>query len=132
MEDENGDLKKWVPVLEESDADANGGILFYNARKLKDYMPIVNKLKDDSGIFALDMFKCIFVSRSYIYGHIVSCHKRALVAALNQNKPLIMYIAHSKAYYKFEPKFILENNEENIRKGSTMCNFDIKFGRRIK
>jgi len=92
-------------------------------------------LKDEVGRFAIVTSNCIIVGRSYIFDtqsrRIVSCHKRAVFAAANRDKFLIMYIDKTGDFWRFDPKDIIENHWENERNKAKMLNFDIKFGEKM-
>ena len=100
---------------------------------IKDFNAVVEgELIDEHGTFAIITNKWVLVAKSYIYGNIVSCHKRAVYSALNQNKKLLMYILDVNRFYEFEPNEIIETAVENIRGGVKMLNFDIRLGKRLE
>jgi len=96
------------------------------------YLEDDEKLKDKYGVFAYNLKNFVVVAKRYIYGNIVSCHKRAVVSAMNQKKPLIMYIDQVDKFYQFDPKEIFENSKENLKGGEKMLNFDIRLGKHIE
>jgi len=89
---------------------------------------VKDKLEDDDGIFALVTDFGIIVAKRYIFGNIVSCHLRAVIASINQKKPLIMYIQNTKKYYSFDAEQILKDGEENMKGDVRMWNFSIRLG----
>lgn len=88
-------------------------------------------LTDDVGIFGFITNKGIFVGKKYVYGNLVSCHKRAVVSAYNLKKDLIMYISDTDKFYTFYPWELLKKGEENLKGKTKMLNFNIKLGRRF-
>lgn len=87
-------------------------------------------LNDSNGKFAYRLKDGILTARQYIYGNIVSAHKRAVISALNNKVPLIMYISNQDKFYQFNPETLLKESEENIRGDEIMLNFNIKLGKR--
>lgn len=96
------------------------------------YYKITGWLADPQGNFAYVTNKGIFVAKGYNFGYLVSCHLRAVVAAINQKKPLIMYLKNQDRFYRFDPSKILESGQENLKGEARMINFNIKLGRRIE
>jgi hypothetical protein len=91
---------------------------------------IIDRLADSKGVFAFNLTNCVLVAKDYIYGNMVSAHKRAIVSAYNQEKPLIMFIGQDNHFYKFSPAVVLQNSRPNERWGEVMLNFDISLGKR--
>ena len=121
-------LTRWKPKIEDTETNPGTGELLRDlVIKLKAYN--CEKLKDDMGNFALNLEEGVFVTRRYIWGNIVSCHKRAVVSAINQNKPLIMYIKNVDKFYEFNPREILEEGVENRKGEAKFINFSIRKGR---
>ena len=89
-------------------------------------------LRDDLGIFALVTDSGVFVARQYIWGNIVSAHKRAVVSAFNQKKPLIMFIYTQEKFYSFDPDELLRLGYENKKGRAKFINFNIKLGKRYE
>lgn len=100
---------------------------------LKGYdVPNDRKLRDDYGIFGYNLKSFVLVAKQYIMGWVVSAHKRAVVSALNQSNPLVMFLDEQDKFYEFDPKQILEDNVgENYKGTALMVNWDIRLGKRI-
>lgn len=120
----------WNPDLSNSPDRKGEGTLLFKAQRLFGG-PIIERLEDEIGIFALNLAKYVLVAKTYIHGYIVSAHKRAVYSAFNQNKELLMYIAKSDAFYKFNPKTILNYGEENMKGKAIMMNWNINLGERV-
>jgi len=134
----DGDASLWKPDLKftpMSQAVPSKELLIKALDKfnIKGYdIPENKKLKDDYGIFAYNLPRFVLVAKQYIMGWVVSAHKRAIVSALNQSKPLVMYLDEQGKFYEFDPKTILEENVgENYKGTALMVNFDIRLGKRI-
>lgn len=96
---------------------------------LKDEVDYNRVLSDDTGEFALVTDEAVVVGKKYVWkGTTVSCHKRAVVAALNMDKKLTMYILDQQEYYHFHPLKILQEGEVNMKGSAKMLNFPIKHG----
>ena len=111
---------------------ASGNLLNIAVNRIKGHEIVEGELIDEHGTFAIITNRHVVVAKSYIYGNIVSCHKRAVYSALNQNKKLLMYILDVNRFYEFEPNEIIETAVENIRGGVKMLNFDIRLGKRLE
>ena len=107
-------------------SEPTGGLLVEALMRSKERP--VERLRDDGGVFAYRTSKSVLVARAYIYGNIVSCHKKALTIAANNKLPLRMYIADSKRFYDFDPLGILEVGKDNWKGGALMTNFNIVLG----
>jgi len=107
---------------------ASGNLLNIAVNRIKGHEIVEGELIDEHGTFAIITNRHVVVAKSYIYGNIVSCHKRAVYSALNQNKKLLMYILESNKFYEFEPVEILQNSTENMRGDVKMLNFGIRLG----
>lgn len=92
---------------------------------------ITNVLKDDYGAFCFDTPIGLICCKQYVYGNVVSCNWRILASSLHQNKPIIMYLSSSDAFYKFPPEKVLKVGEDNYRGSCRMINFPISLGERI-
>ena len=120
----------WQPNLSEFPTKKGSNKLLWKAFERSQPNRLEYRMKDKEGVFALDTSKGILVAKKYIMGWCVSCHKRAVFSALNQDKPLLMYIKDSNGFYEFNPSDIWKNNEENKRGDAIMLNFSIKLGKR--
>jgi len=120
----------WEPNLSNTSKRKGKGNLLFKAHNLLGGI-IVDKLEDELGVFALNLINHVLVAKDYIYGNKVSAHKRAVISALNQKKPLIMYIAQENKFYEFDPKMIMNHSDENMKGKALMINFDIKLGERL-
>ena len=91
-------------------------------------------LSDHNGIFAVHLEDHILCAKGYVYGDMVSCHKRVVYAAKNEKKKVLMFIGNTDKFYEFEPDAILTDVEtqENDRDGETMTNFNIRLGVRYE
>lgn len=134
----DGDAKLWKPNLKftpMSQAVPSKKLLPHALSKVGvnlDRVPDGWRLGDDYGVFAINLPRFVLVAKQYIMGWVVSAHKRAIVSALNQSKPLVMYLGEQDKFYEFDPKKILEDNVgENYKGTSLMVNFDIRLGKRI-
>ncbi len=126
---EEMDEMSWEPDVNTGDNIPKGGKLLEEARaSLGDV--IIETLSDDNGVFGYVTNNCVLVAKNYIWGNLVSAHKKAVISSINTNKKLVMYIGRNKAFYSFEPHEILNNSEENTRLGSVMLNFNIRLGKR--
>lgn len=107
-----------------------GGKLLKRAIEKFKYPTIYGLLDDDTGTFAYEVDDYILTAKKYIYGNMVSCHKRAIYAALNQNKLILMYIADADKFYRFNPEAIIKDKETvfNKKGENEMINFRIKLG----
>lgn len=118
----------WKPNLKDTGINPGTGEL---VREMIITLKAFNckKLIDENGIFALDLERGIFTARRYIWGNLVSTHLRAIVSAINQSKPLIMYIQSVNKFYEFNPKELLEEGEENKKGNARFLNFKISKGK---
>ena len=124
----------WQPNLIQYQLKKGSNKLLWEAFEKSQPNHLEYRLKDNDGVFALDTEKGILTAKRYIYGNIVSCHKRAVFSAINQDKKLIMYIGDVGAFYTFNPAEIWnrKNHEENKRGDNIMMNFNIKLGTRME
>ena len=125
----------WRPNLEKAKVDNwPGGLLGKALGTLiaTAFVRISGRLSDKDGTFAILTDREVLTAKEYVYGNIVSAHKRAVYSALNQNIPLVMWIDDAERFYAFDPKGIINNSQENVRGESIMLNFDIKLGRRYE
>lgn len=125
----------WKPNLsdEEYSIDSKGTLLEQAIKKAVDEhkVIVINSLKDKTRKrwgFVTD--KCILVARGYIYGDIISVHAESCALALNQKKPVVVYIQDVDKFYAFDPAEIIDNSETNYRRGIAMMNFSIRLGKR--
>jgi len=125
-----GRTEKWQPNLKEAPQKNGSKTLLWQAFQKIQPAELMDRLKDDHGIFALNLDKGVLVAKKEPYGYIVSAHMRAVVSAFNQKKNLIMYIGSQDKFYEFNPNEIMEKSENNIRGGEVMMNFNIKLGKR--
>ena len=123
---------KWKPKLGRYPIKKGSNTLLWTAFEKIQPNELEYKLKDNIGTFALDTEKGIMTAKKYIYGNIVSCHKRAVFSAINQDKKLIMYIGDADAFYTFNPAEVWNRSEENKRGSAIMLNFNIKLGTRLE
>lgn len=120
----------WIPNIKNTQTNPGSGeILRDLVIRLKAFN--CEKLCDEDGAFALNLENGIFVAKKYIWGNIVSCHKRAVISAMNQNKPLIMYIEKIDRFYEFNPEELLQEGKENLKGNAKMVNFKITKGRNV-
>lgn len=107
-----------------------GDLLNFALKKFKELTKqnIEVILEDENGVFGYNMERAVLTAKSYIFGDLVSCHKRAVVSAINTQKRLVMFIGNNKTFYSFNPDEIFNFAKENIRAGSLMLNFPIKLG----
>jgi hypothetical protein len=130
-------LFKWNPPIKDLESvksmDSLLVLAFKRLKRWKTNLTLEAKLKDDVGVFAYDTNYGILTAKKYIWGFLVSCHKRILYSSLNQKKKIIMYIADNGKYYIFEPKEILKDKQTvtNLRNEIEMVNFNIKLGKRF-
>lgn len=121
---------EWKPEFKPAEQPKpSGDLLEYAKNNFK--LDAVEPLVDQHGTFGWICKEAVLVAKSYIYGNIVSAHKRAVYAAFNLKYPLVMYIKSADKYYEFNPKDIM-NSEENEKGGEKMLNFDIKKGVEFK
>jgi hypothetical protein len=93
----------------------------------------VNQMVDEKKlIYGFNFPEYILVAKDYIYGYIVSCHSQAVGIAMNQQKPLIMYLDEDEKFYEFSAEDIINNHDKNIKGGIVMMNFDIHLGKNFK
>lgn len=119
----------WEPDIDTGDNEPKGGKLLEEARQ-KLGKNVIENLSDNNGVFGYLTEDCVLVAKNYIWGYLVSAHKRAVISAMNTKKPLVMYIGRNRVFYSFEPQNVLDNSSENVRLGSVMLNFDVKLGTR--
>jgi len=92
-----------------------------------------SKLSDDYGVFAYNLKDFVLVAKDYVMGNCVSAHKRAVISAHNQNKPLVMYLNEQEKFYRFETGEILRKNYgENFKGTALMLNWSIILGKPLK
>ena len=120
----------WEPNLSNSPDRKGEGTLLFKAHGLFGEK-ILDRLEDEVGTFALNLPQYILVAKDYIYGDIVSAHKRAVISAQNQGKELLMYIAQDQKFYKFDPESILYYGKENMKGKALMSNWNIQLGVRV-
>lgn len=121
----------WKPKISKFPHKYGNKTLLWKAFTLAQPLKFIEKLEDDKGTFAINTDRCVLVAKKYVYGYIVSAHKRAVISAFNQKKKLLMYIGNAKKFYVFDPKDILNNSMENIRGKEVMMNWNINLGRRF-
>jgi hypothetical protein len=129
---------KWKPLIrdveQEESMPQTFGILLTSAFSIlqrRTRIIIEDRLMDEHGIFAYLTNLGVLCARQYIWGSVVSCHKRIIYSALNINKPVIMYIANAGKFYAFQPKDLIEYGKENERGGVTFVNFNVSLGVKI-
>ena len=90
-------------------------------------------IRDEVGVFAYVGKGHVLTAKSYAYGNLVSCHRRALDIAINHEKEFVMYLGKNDAFYSFDPVEIRNDSKTklNLRGKSTMINFNIRLGRRL-
>lgn len=120
----------WKPNLSKFPHKYGDKSLLWEAFNKAQPLKLIEKLQDKKGTFALNTDRYILVAKKYIYGYIVSAHKRAVISACNQKKDILMYIKNSNKFYLFDSKKVLNNSTENIRGEEVMLNWNINIGRR--
>ena len=103
-------------------------------RKLKAEHP-KEVLKDSHGIYGYRFGHYVLLAKGYIYGNVVSIHRKALGIALTNSIPIVMYIEDADAFYKFDPQDILKetsSEDDNLKGQEIMRNFSIKLGKRFE
>ncbi len=120
----------WDPNYSRAPHKPGTKTLLWKAFNLIKPAELLDKLSDGVGTFALNLDKGVLVAKKNVYGWCISAHKQAVVSAFNQKKPLIMYLDSGMKFYDFDPKEILDNNEENMRGDAIMLNWNINLGRR--
>jgi len=121
----------WNPDLSDTDEVRRSGNILSQALELLNTSSY-SRMSDSFGTFAYDTEQGILVAKSYIYGNIVSAHKRAVIQAHEKAKPLLMFIASVNKIYSFDPVRVIQNSEENRRGASVMLNWNIRLGRLYK
>jgi hypothetical protein len=135
-------MKTWEPNKSDTDKVTNsGGVLLTKAREKfaarfhKNPLHIENPSyhpHDDKGTVGYEYDDCFLCCKDYVYGSIVSCHKKLVASAQATNKRLIMYIVKSDSFYEFDVNKVFETGFDNLRGNSVMINFDIKLGTNIE
>lgn len=108
---------------------------------LKEALDILHRegdpIKDEIATIAYRVDHYILVAKDYIYGNIVSCHKRILNLAIKEGKKILFYIGDSKHFYSFsarqidESVFFFHEGFVNSRGPIEMVNFPIGWGKRF-
>ena len=124
-------MTEWNPNLGTVDQPRPDGEILSKAVD-KFIGTIQQKLADEHGTFGYITDRGILVAKKYIYGNIVSAHKFAVYSAMNNELPLIMFIKNVDKYYKFEPREIIANSDENEKGGAKMLNWEIGLGEEFK
>ena len=122
----------WQPNLSRFPHKPGNSKLLWEAFQKFQPAHLQDKLSDEKGVFALNTDRGVLCAKKYVYGNIVSSHKRAVVSAANQNKKLVMYIKTANKFYQFNPFEIIRDGMENIRGNAKMLNWNIKYGERVK
>lgn len=87
-------------------------------------------LRDEIGRLGYEFGSIILVAKRSLNGDVVSVHKTIWERCLKEDKKLLIYMAESGYFYRFEPKKIKETIE-NERGGQTMVNFSIREGKNL-
>lgn len=134
--EEEKSKEKWTPDLDDKKGVKKGiGTWITKARdeykkRFRDYP--LKALRDSIGIFAYVYSDKILVAKKYVYGNIVSAHKKAVERAYQQKKDFVMYIVESNSFYKFDTEKIIQKGRLNKRNGIEMLNFNITLGMNIE
>jgi len=72
--------------------------------------------------------KVILCAKEYIYGDIVSAHKKLVDFCADQHISLIMYIGDARKFYRFDPMEIKKAGKLNWRGTYEFYNFPVKLG----
>lgn len=107
-----------------------GRLLTYVKNKLG-IDKIQRTLSDDDGPFGYVTEDAVVVAKLETYGDIVSCHKKAAVAAHNTDRDIVMYLDEAGEWYQFDAYDVLTQGHDNERRGEKFTNFDIRKGRKI-
>jgi len=97
--------------------------LFYKPRR---YLT----LQDEIGRIGIEMGGLILCAKRSMNGDVVSCHKQIWERCIAKEKTLLIYMADSSHFYRFEPWQIKEF-VENERGGQPMVNFSIREGENL-
>lgn len=87
-------------------------------------------LSDEIGRMGYEFGNLILVAKRSLNGDAVSVHKTIWERCLKEGKTLLLYMANSGYFYRFEPKKI-KDTVENERGGQTMVNFSIREGKNL-
>lgn len=108
---------------------------------LKEALALLRKdgdpIRDEVATIAYRVDHYILVAKDYIYGNIVSCHKRILNLAIKEGKRILFYIGDSKHFYSFSARqidesiFFFHEGFVNHRGDIEMVNFPITWGKRF-
>ena len=103
-------------------------------KKLKAEFPL-ETLKDSHGTYGYRFGHYVLLAKDYIYGNIVSVHRKALGIALTNSIPILLYINDADAFYEFDPQELLKvtnQEDDNVKGQEIMRNFSIKLGKRFE
>jgi len=87
-------------------------------------------IADVFGTYCYSFNDCVLVAKSYAWSGVVSCHRRAFDHCLKHDKPLIMFLASPKGWFKFAINGV-KGAYENDRRGVPMMNFKLEYGVRL-
>jgi len=124
-----------VKIVKKVDGTLLNTALHLFHQKFKDQME-APPLQDEYGVFGFSFSNFVVVAKSYVlpfqqWDDMVSCHKRAVISAINMKKKLLMYIGEMESFFEFDPNEVYEKSLENIRGTSIMLNFLLSLGREI-
>jgi len=125
-----GLITKSIKQYDQRDSSKGSGTII---GILMDRLKYERVLKDKVGVFALVTKNTVVVGKSYVFKDIVSCHVRAVYAAHNTGRSLVMYVKNDDTFYRFDPQKIVEDNDSWINHKGTakMFNFPIAWGDRL-
>jgi len=87
-------------------------------------------LRDRVGRVGFVIGQIILVAKRSMNGDVVSVHKIIWDRCLKENKKILIYMADSGYFYRFDPKKI-KDFAENERGGQKMINFSIREGKNL-
>ena len=89
-------------------------------------------IRDSGGVCAYETTATVLVAKKETYGDIISISNHILRHAVERQKPVIMYLGRTRAFYRFDPQQVInETKFLNYKDGILMNNASIKLGERI-
>lgn len=118
------------PIRNMRHREARRNMLFNNFKRLEEKQ--ITTLKDRQGTYAIVSDKSVFVSKKYIWGNLVSCHRKALEYAQRYRLRLVMYIRDARKFYTFNAEEAYLLGQPNMRGQAEFFNFKISLGNRLE